>query len=341
MTAGINRTDRPTVSAGYAQALLDFAVAQGAGRGVLLAQSGITEVLLSDRDNRAPLASYVALMRSAKALCDAPDLALRFGAGTNFEEVSLVGLICRAAGTMGEALQQLNRYRRLIAEVDFGGGERFQLVPQDGELWLEDRRPDPNTFPELTEETFARFVCEVARSHGDVPFVTAVEVTHARPDHAAAYEAVLKAPVKFGAARNALRIEPSWLSLKTHGANRYVFGIFNDRADALLARLEAARTVRGEVERLLMPRLHLGAASMAATARLMNVSRPTLYRRLKAEGVSFDQVLDELRRALAKTYLARLSVNETAYLLGFSDRSAFSRAFKRWTGQGPRGWKDA
>ncbi|WP_347340382.1 AraC family transcriptional regulator [Phenylobacterium glaciei] len=339
MTAGINRFDGPTVSAGYAKALLDFAVAQGAGRSVLLASSGIAADALSDRDNRVPFASYVALMRSAKVLCDAPDLGLRFGAGTNFEEVSLVGLICRAAGTMGEALQQLNRYRGLIAEVDLGGGERFELVSRDGGLWLEDRRPDPNAFPELTEETFARFVCEVARSYGDVPFVTAVEVTHARPDHAAAYEAVLKAPVVYGAARNALRIEPSWLSLQTRGANSYVFGIFNDRADALLARLEAARTVRGEVERLLMPRLHLGAAGMAVTAGLMNLSRPTLYRRLKAEGVSFDQVLDELRRELAKTYLARLSVNETAYLLGFSDRSAFSRAFKRWTGQGPRGWK--
>ena len=75
------------------------------------------------------------------------------------------------------------------------------------------------------------------------------------------------------------------LSVKTHGANQYVFGIFNDRADALLAKLEAARTVRGEVERLLMPRLHLGAASMAATARLMNVSRPTLYSKLKKYGI--------------------------------------------------------
>ncbi|MES2723031.1 MAG: AraC family transcriptional regulator [Pseudomonadota bacterium] len=340
VTPGINRTDRPTVSAGYAQALLDFAVSQGAGRGELLARSGIAPAALTDRDNRVPLASYVALMRAAKAICQAPDLGLRFGAETNFEEVSLVGLICRAAGTMGEALEQLNRYRRLIAEVDLGGGERFELVPQGAELWLEDRRPDPNAFPELTEETFARFVCEVARSHGDVPFVTAVEVTHEEPAHAAAYEAVLKVPVVFGAARNALRIEPSWLSLKTHGANQYVFGIFNDRAQALLARLEATRTVRGEVERLLIPRLHLGAADMAATARAMNLSRPTLYRRLKAEGVSFDQVLDDLRQELAKTYLARLSVNETAYLLGFSDRSAFSRAFKRWTGRGPRGWKD-
>ncbi len=80
---------------------------------------------------------------------------------------------------------------------------------------------------------------------------------------------------------------------------------------------------------------------MAATATKLNLSRQTLYRRLKAEGVSFEQVVDDLRRDMAKAYLGseKLSVNETAYLLGFSDRSAFSRAFKRWTGASPRGWK--
>ncbi len=78
---------------------------------------------------------------------------------------------------------------------------------------------------------------------------------------------------------------------------------------------------------------------MAATARALNMSRQTLYRRLKAEGTSFERVLDDLRRETALSYLEseRLSVSETAYLVGFSDRSAFSRAFKRWTGRSPRG----
>jgi AraC-like DNA-binding protein len=76
---------------------------------------------------------------------------------------------------------------------------------------------------------------------------------------------------------------------------------------------------------------------MDAIAAKMGQSRQTLYRNLKDEGVTFEQVLDDLRHRLALHYLEgkRVSVNETAYLVGFSDPSAFSRAFKRWTGHSP------
>ena len=76
---------------------------------------------------------------------------------------------------------------------------------------------------------------------------------------------------------------------------------------------------------------------MDAIAGKMGLSRPTLLRRLKAEGVTFEQVLDELRHKLALHYLSgkKTSVNETAYLVGFSEPASFSRAFKRWTGTSP------
>jgi AraC-like DNA-binding protein len=73
-------------------------------------------------------------------------------------------------------------------------------------------------------------------------------------------------------------------------------------------------------------------------AAKMGVSRHTLFRKLKAEGVTFEKVLDELRHKMALNYLngKKASVTETAYLVGFSDPAAFSRAFKRWTGSSPR-----
>lgn len=66
-----------------------------------------------------------------------------------------------------------------------------------------------------------------------------------------------------------------------------------------------------------------------------------MYRRLKAENVSFDALYDDLRHRMAIHYLQsqKVSVNETAYLVGFSDPSSFSRAFKRWTGEAPGSWK--
>ena len=77
---------------------------------------------------------------------------------------------------------------------------------------------------------------------------------------------------------------------------------------------------------------------MEMIAGKLGLSRQTLFRKLKAEGVTFEKVLDELRYKLALEYLngKNVPVNQTAYLLGFSEPAAFSRAFKRWTGSSPR-----
>jgi AraC-like DNA-binding protein len=91
------------------------------------------------------------------------------------------------------------------------------------------------------------------------------------------------------------------------------------------------------VEAWLEPRLAAGELGVGAAARALGCSRQTLYRRLKAEGTTFEAVLDGLRRRLARRYLREqgLSVKEAAWRLGFSDPAAFSRAFKRWTGHAP------
>jgi AraC-like DNA-binding protein len=91
------------------------------------------------------------------------------------------------------------------------------------------------------------------------------------------------------------------------------------------------------VERHLEPLLAAGPVRIDEVARDLGFSRQTLYRRLKAEGITFEQILDELRRGLALRLIRDegLTVKDAAYRLGFSDPAAFSRAFKRWTGSSP------
>ena len=95
--------------------------------------------------------------------------------------------------------------------------------------------------------------------------------------------------------------------------------------------------LRKAVENALQPLLPSGDAGIDRVARALGVSRQTLYRRLKAEGFTFEQVLDSLRHRLALRYVRGegMSAKEAAYRLGFSDPAAFSRAFKRWTGRSP------
>jgi AraC-like DNA-binding protein len=132
-------------------------------------------------------------------------------------------------------------------------------------------------------------------------------------------------------------MEESIVTVKVGRLPRYVFGVLTEHADALLRDLETSATTRGRVEGLLMPVLHKGEANMDTIAEKLGVSRQTLYRSLKEENVTFEQVLDDLRHKLALEYLRgeKATVHETAYLVGFSDPAAFSRAFKRWTGKSP------
>jgi AraC-like DNA-binding protein len=94
---------------------------------------------------------------------------------------------------------------------------------------------------------------------------------------------------------------------------------------------------RRDVETVVGPLLAEGDANIDRVAREMGLSRQTLYRRLKAEGVTFEQLLDELRHSLALKLLRdrQMPVKQAAWRLGFSDPAAFSRAFKRWTGTAP------
>jgi AraC-like DNA-binding protein len=343
LITNIKNTDavsRTTVGAGYALGLLNLAVAKGANRAQLLARAGIRADDLEDQDNRIPMGNYVALMRSGQELAAEPALALLYGEAMDLSELSVVGLIARASDTMTEALAQLNRYGRLVVEVEGIGFEnRFQMRKDAEGLWLVDTRKNANEFPELTESTFARMICG-SREFGDGsrPFVKAVRVTHPRPAHVEEYQRILHAPVTFDAHENSMLVDEVWQDFKVARASRYVFGIFSEHAERLLAELETARTVRGQVEAHAIPMLHTGELGVDVIAGKMGLSRQTLYRKLKAEGVTFEGLLDDLRHRMALHYLdgQKVSVNETAYLVGFSEPSAFSRAFKRWTGRSPR-----
>jgi AraC-like DNA-binding protein len=329
---------KSTIAAGFARALLELAVSKGAGRKLLAERAGIALAELDDQDNRIPFEKYVALMRAGQELD--PALALHFGEAFEIADLSIVGLIGQACETVADAFAQLGRYNRLMIDIDVEGPdeERLVLSRVGGQLWLIDTRRNPNDFPEITESSFARMV-GMSRRLGNAQIIKAVHVTHAAPSYRAEYDRIFQMPVVFESDKNALLMaDDSWMTQRLALAPRYVFGVLSAHADALLDELENSKTTRGRVESLLLPILHTGDTSMDRIAGRMGLSRQTLLRRLKTEGATFEKVLDELRHRLALDYLRgkKVSVNETAYLVGFSEPAAFSRAFKRWTGTSPR-----
>jgi AraC-like DNA-binding protein len=326
-----------TMSAGFARALFALAVAEGASPAALAERSGVDPARLGDQDSRIPFGAYVALMGAAKELTGDPALSLHFGEAVDMTALSIVALIAQGCETPEDALAALNRFARLAIEVDAGGADRFEAAWRDGELFIVDRRPDPNDFPELTESTFARMVCSARRQGFDL--VRAVHVTHRAPPYASEYDRIFQVPIVFGSGWNALQLDEAAMPARIAIQPLYIQALLNERAEALLKALEGSKTMRGRVESLLVPMLPGGGATIHAVAAALGVSRQTLYRRLKLEGVTFEKVLDDLRHALALRYLkgGEVSIEEAAYRVGFADRAAFSHAFKRWTGVSPKG----
>jgi AraC-like DNA-binding protein len=302
-----------------------------------MSKAGLCPADLADSDGRLPFEAYVAIMRAAQDLCGDPALALHFGEAVDLAEFSIVGLIMNASATMGEAFAQMQRFGRLTLETEeLSNGPRFALTSREGQLWMVDMRADPDAFPELSEGAFARLVCGPRRFLPE-PHVLEVQFSHPAPAWRDEYDRIFQCPVSFSSGWNAMRLDPRIATWPVALQPRYVFGVLIQRADSLLQELEEQKTVRGQVEAILLPLLHTGDVSADDVSQAMGFSRQTLFRKLKAEESTYKEVLDALRNRMALRYLngGKASVNETAYLVGFSEPAAFSRAFKRWTGKSP------
>jgi AraC-like DNA-binding protein len=147
-------------------------------------------------------------------------------------------------------------------------------------------------------------------------------------------EAFFNCPVAFGAEHNGIVFRAADLDAPLPTANPVLVRVNEQVLTHYLARLESSE-LAVRVQSQLMHMLPSGEVHEAAIARSLNLSLRSMQRKLRREGVSFRQLLDETRRRLAEHYLkdSTLMTSEVAYLLGFSEVSSFSRALRRWTGR--------
>lgn len=340
----IDRSYRPrrinngaTVGAGVVAGLFHFCSELGVSPNTLADASDIDLPELANPDARVSLGAYLRAMRFAITVTGRPDLPLAFGEAAGMSELSIVGLLMEAAETVGDAYFQMRRYGRLAIEsAGSSAGPRFELVHQGSRLFLADRQPLAQENPELTESAFAWLACGPRRYMKRSP-VNSASVIWPKPEHWRAYEKILGCPVYFESEWNALEMEPGSLSWPVRQNPKYVFGILTDRADRLVKELGTGGRTSSELRNLLAAILHEGSVTAESAAAKLGMSRQTLFRRLSGEGTDFTTVLRELREEMAKSYLngSKASLNEVAYLVGFSDASSFARAFKRWTGSAP------
>jgi AraC-like DNA-binding protein len=186
---------------------------------------------------------------------------------------------------------------------------------------------------ELCWALVARYTRELAAA----PFrVLAVELAHAAPGDVAPYRAWFDAPVVFGAEHTQLVLPAAALAAPLVSSDPALLAILARAADELALRAPADKLLAAQVKRVLHEALRSADAHVDIVAARLGLTSRSLQRRLTDEGTTFAAVREDVRRELARRYLTEgLPIADISFLLGFSEPSAFFRAFKRWTGLTP------
>jgi AraC-like DNA-binding protein len=151
----------------------------------------------------------------------------------------------------------------------------------------------------------------------------------------------LGCPVRYGAPEMRLVLRRKPLEQPLPRQNPALFEYLARHTQTIVARIPETTRITERVRRVITETLQNGEPAQAEVSRKLAVSERTLQRRLREEGTSFAEILDEVRRELAQQYLANpaVTLHEIAFLLGYSEPSAFHRAFRRWTGATPQAFR--
>ena len=154
------------------------------------------------------------------------------------------------------------------------------------------------------------------------------------------YQDAFKCPLRFNAPLNALLFAPTDVTLSLPTANAQLAGVHERIASEHLQRRDHAQTCH-RTRAVIIRHLQDGEPRRPKIAAMLGMSERTLQRRLTAEGTSFQLLLDDTRRELARHYLGQRNVSlaDIAYLLGFNNQSSFFRASRRWFGSSPRHYR--
>jgi AraC-like DNA-binding protein len=304
----------------------------------LLTAAGLTAAQVDDPDGRLPLEAVSVLWRAALARSGDPGLGLRVALAVPFGAYRVIDFLTASAPTVGEGLVRVAKYFPLINSAlaweitDDGASKRMALTHPT--------IPGPLPRP-YAEYALAVTILHCRRASGfDWPLVEVAFAFEAPPssdDHVRAFGC----PIRFGRPRNEFAIARSTWDLPSRAPSSDLLQTLEELASKMLANLDAKNVVSTQVARLIVEELEGGDPSLPKIARRMALSPRTLQRRLELEGSSFADVLDQTRRHFAKAYVEErtLALTEIGYLLGFSEQSAFTRAFQRWYGVAPREYR--
>jgi AraC-like DNA-binding protein len=325
-----------TILATWTAELLAREVPSHKDRARILRRAAIDPAALAARDARLDHDAACALWELVTAEHPDPIVGIHFAQGLTASSLGVVGYLAMSSATALDALHRVGSYHSLVK-----GDGAVTIEERHGEVRIVDG-PGPDRSPwarHLAEAViFAyRFCIEQWSARTVIP--RKVRFQHRAPRESELVERAFGCRVTFGAPVNEIIFATADLRVPFVTRDAALVEYLSPVADQLLDALPHSDTLLGSVERAIRLDLPSGDISLGHVAHRLGVGERTLQRRLRDRSLSFQEIVDRVRRTAATRLLddPGLGLEDVAFLLGYADTSSFRRAHKRWTGRTPRG----
>lgn len=321
-------------------ALMETLIEQGIPAQKSLASSGISPADIYNPDTRTSVRQYLAVCENAVRLSRDPATPFYVGMKMHLSAYGMYGYALICSLTVRDFFNLGVKYHRLATPTL---SIRWREEPESAVWWFPEdliSSPSKEVRQFLIEQQFAQHVTHLRDVVSRECVPQKVHVSYSAPAHAKLYEEFLKCPVHFNQPVSELYYDSAILDRQPQLAHRLTSTLLQETCDRLIGQAKTSVGVAGEVYQMLM--LKPGHfPGMEEIAKALNMTSRTLRRKLEAESISFAEISNDVRRSLATEYLqtTKLSTDDIATLLGFSDAANFRHAFKKWTGKAPSAYR--
>jgi len=303
----------------------------GYGSEALLAAAGLSGMELDDPDVRIPCDTFGTVIGCAMRERPMKNVGVKIAAETPIGSFPLLDYLAVTSDTVGEAVKELGRYFRIVVNP-------ITLEVREDENPIRLKIWGPST---ISAEFSVSLDVLHLRAETEGCFRPEwVSFAH-EPDDVEEIESILGCPVRAQDEWTGLAVSREAWNLPLRRRDPILRCLLEQQADEIIARIPTEDGIALEIRRLLAKRIIGGDTSIGSVARELATTPRTLQRRLEGAGISYQDLLEKTRREAAEKYLAdrSLPIGEVAFLLGYSEPSAFHRAFKRWKNMTPQAFR--
>lgn len=331
-----------TFSIAIVRDIVQYVAAQGVEVNRLYSTAQLDPTCLEDPDLQVSGEVLKHLWREAIAQTGDCNLGLHIGEAFDLAAIGIVGYVLLNCKTYGQVLEKLSPYTRLFSQgISIHHRVAEGWVQCDFEVLgnLKNYLLDEPRHP--IESTFAAFVTATQQLTGKNLKASAICLQHPRPKDDSEHQRIFQTLVQFSQPMNRIIFPANCLDWAVRSANTNLLSVFELHASAMLKAQNQAPSYSQKVMEAIARHLQGEVPLIGAIAHNLTISVRQLQRELQTENTSYQQLLDKTRKELALSQLKNpaTSIDDVAFFLGFSEPSAFHRAFKRWTRQTPRSYR--